>query len=69
MTLAATSRCSTAFMTGGPMILLTGHYGNWEMAGYLFGMFGFPPTRWPGRSITLTSRSSSARFANEPVRG
>jgi KDO2-lipid IV(A) lauroyltransferase len=29
-------------MTGGPMILLTGHYGNWEMAGYLFGLFGYP---------------------------
>jgi KDO2-lipid IV(A) lauroyltransferase len=29
-------------MTGGPMILLTGHYGNWELAGYLFGMFGYP---------------------------
>ncbi len=25
-----------------PMILLTGHYGNWELAGYLFGLFGFP---------------------------
>ena len=24
------------------MILLTGHYGNWEIAGYLFGMFGYP---------------------------
>jgi len=29
-------------MTGGPIILLTGHYGNWEIAGYLFGMFGYP---------------------------
>lgn len=29
-------------ITGGPVILLTGHYGNWEMAGYLFGLFGFP---------------------------
>jgi KDO2-lipid IV(A) lauroyltransferase len=29
-------------MTGGPIILLTGHYGNWEMAGYLFGLFGYP---------------------------
>ncbi len=29
-------------ITGGPIILLTGHYGNWEMAGYLFGLFGFP---------------------------
>ncbi len=25
-----------------PMILLTGHYGNWEIAGYVFGLFGFP---------------------------
>ncbi|RUL86846.1 lysophospholipid acyltransferase family protein [Tautonia sociabilis] len=30
-------------LKGGPMIMLTGHYGNWEMAGYLFGAFGFPP--------------------------
>ena len=29
-------------MTGGPIILLTGHYGNWELAGYLFGLYGFP---------------------------
>ncbi|MFO0892040.1 MAG: lysophospholipid acyltransferase family protein [Isosphaeraceae bacterium] len=29
-------------ISGGPIILLTGHYGNWEMAGYLFGLFGFP---------------------------
>lgn len=25
-----------------PMIMLSGHYGNWEMAGYVFGLFGFP---------------------------
>lgn len=30
-------------LDGGPVIMLTGHYGNWEMAGYLFGVFGFPP--------------------------
>jgi KDO2-lipid IV(A) lauroyltransferase len=30
-------------ITGGrPMIFLSGHYGNWELAGYLFGLFGFP---------------------------
>jgi Kdo2-lipid IVA lauroyltransferase/acyltransferase len=30
-------------ITGGqPMIFLTGHYGNWELAGYIFGLFGFP---------------------------
>jgi KDO2-lipid IV(A) lauroyltransferase len=31
-------------MSGGPMILLSGHFGNWEMAGYLFGVFGYPPS-------------------------
>lgn len=25
-----------------PLIFLTGHYGNWELAGYVFGLFGFP---------------------------
>jgi KDO2-lipid IV(A) lauroyltransferase len=24
------------------MIFLSGHYGNWELAGYVFGLFGFP---------------------------
>jgi KDO2-lipid IV(A) lauroyltransferase len=30
-------------LKGGPVIMLSGHFGNWEMAGYLFGVFGFPP--------------------------
>ena len=30
-------------LKGGPMVMVTGHFGNWEMAGYLFGLFGFPP--------------------------
>jgi KDO2-lipid IV(A) lauroyltransferase len=30
-------------LEGGPVIMVTGHFGNWEMAGYLFGVFGFPP--------------------------
>jgi Kdo2-lipid IVA lauroyltransferase/acyltransferase len=30
-------------LKGGPMVMVTGHFGNWEMAGYLFGVFGFPP--------------------------
>ncbi|GAC1463177.1 MAG: lysophospholipid acyltransferase family protein [Isosphaeraceae bacterium] len=30
-------------ISGGPLVLVSGHYGNWEMAGYLFGVFGFPP--------------------------
>src|SRR5438046_3021546 len=30
-------------ITGGrPLIFLSGHYGNWELAGYIFGLFGFP---------------------------
>ena len=30
-------------ITGGrPLIFLSGHYGNWELAGYVFGLFGFP---------------------------
>lgn len=29
-------------LDGGPLIFVTGHFGNWEMAGYLFGVFGFP---------------------------
>lgn len=28
---------------GGPVIMLSGHFGNWEMAGYTFGAMGFPP--------------------------
>jgi KDO2-lipid IV(A) lauroyltransferase len=30
-------------LDGEPMIMVTGHFGNWEMAGVLFGLFGFPP--------------------------
>src|SRR3954447_25011771 len=30
-------------LRGGPVVMLSGHFGNWEMAGYLFGVFGFPP--------------------------
>lgn len=31
-------------LRGGPIVMVTGHFGNWEMAGYLFGVFGFPPS-------------------------
>lgn len=30
-------------LDGGPLIMVSGHFGNWEMCGYLFGVFGFPP--------------------------
>ncbi|MEO1997393.1 MAG: lysophospholipid acyltransferase family protein [Planctomycetaceae bacterium] len=31
-----------ALCTGRPVILLSGHFGNWEMATSVFGHFGFP---------------------------
>lgn len=31
-----------AMCTGRPVMVLSGHYGNWEMAISTFGMFGFP---------------------------
>ena len=43
ITLSGHERVLDRLMDGGPVILLSGHFGNWEMAGYLFGVFGFPP--------------------------
>ena len=40
--LVGQDRVLDVLLDGGPIILLTGHFGNWEMAGYLFGVFGFP---------------------------
>ncbi|MEO6807492.1 MAG: lysophospholipid acyltransferase family protein [Isosphaeraceae bacterium] len=31
-------------LNGGPVVMVSAHFGNWEMAGYLFGVFGFPPS-------------------------
>jgi KDO2-lipid IV(A) lauroyltransferase len=28
-------------LSGRPMLLVTGHFGNWEMGGYVLGLFGF----------------------------
>jgi KDO2-lipid IV(A) lauroyltransferase len=30
-------------LTGRPMLMVTGHFGNWELGGYVMGMIGFPP--------------------------
>jgi KDO2-lipid IV(A) lauroyltransferase len=30
-------------LSGRPLLLLTGHFGNWELAGYILGLLGFPP--------------------------
>ncbi len=43
ITLVGHEKVLDRLMDGGPLIMLTGHFGNWEMAGYLFGVFGFPP--------------------------
>jgi len=43
ITLVGHERVLDRLLRGGPLIMLTGHFGNWEMAGYLFGVFGFPP--------------------------
>ena len=43
ITLVGHERVLDRLLQGGPLIMLTGHFGNWEMAGYLFGVFGFPP--------------------------
>ncbi len=31
----------TSLLSGRPLILATGHFGNWEIAGYALGLFGF----------------------------
>ena len=31
----------TALLSGRPLIIITGHMGNWELAGYTLAMFGF----------------------------
>ena len=43
ITLAGHEAVLDRLLKGGPIIMLSGHFGNWEMAGYLFGVFGFPP--------------------------
>ena len=43
ITLVGQKHVLERLLDGGPLIMLTGHFGNWEMAGYLFGVFGFPP--------------------------
>jgi KDO2-lipid IV(A) lauroyltransferase len=30
-----------ALLSGRPLLVVTGHFGNWEMAGYALGLFGF----------------------------
>jgi Kdo2-lipid IVA lauroyltransferase/acyltransferase len=34
-------RVIDAMLSGRPLLIVTGHYGNWEMAGYVIGLAGF----------------------------
>src|SRR6266404_444301 len=34
-------RMVDALLSGRPLLLVTGHFGNWEMAGYALGLLGF----------------------------
>ena len=34
-------RIIDAMLSGRPLLIVTGHYGNWEMAGYIIGLAGF----------------------------
>jgi len=36
------SACWRAFNTGRPVMLVSGHFGNWEVANTAFGLFGYP---------------------------
>ena len=31
-----------ALLSGRPLLMVTGHFGNWELGGYTLGVFGFP---------------------------
>lgn len=34
-------RVVECLLSGRPLLIVTGHYGNWELAGYALGLFGF----------------------------
>jgi KDO2-lipid IV(A) lauroyltransferase len=34
-------RMAELMLSGRPLLMVTGHFGNWEMAGYALGLFGF----------------------------
>src|SRR5262249_6691705 len=35
-------RIVECLLSGRPLLVVTGHFGNWEMAGYCLGLLGFP---------------------------
>jgi Kdo2-lipid IVA lauroyltransferase/acyltransferase len=41
VTLVAGERMVDCLTSGRPLLIVTGHFGNWEMAGYVLGVLGF----------------------------
>ncbi len=41
--LRAPTEALNVLLSGRPILFVTGHFGNWEAAGYTMGMFGFKP--------------------------
>jgi KDO2-lipid IV(A) lauroyltransferase len=41
LTLTGGRQIVDALLSGRPLLIVTGHFGNWEMAGYALGLFGF----------------------------
>jgi KDO2-lipid IV(A) lauroyltransferase len=41
MDLVRGDRTLSALTSGRPLLIVTGHFGNWEMAGYALGLLGF----------------------------
>src|SRR5262245_33813702 len=39
--LSGDERLPRLLVSGRPLLIVTGHFGNWEMAGYALGLFGF----------------------------
>jgi KDO2-lipid IV(A) lauroyltransferase len=42
MELVHGDRVIRCMLSGRPLLIVTGHFGNWEMAGYALGLLGFP---------------------------
>jgi KDO2-lipid IV(A) lauroyltransferase len=41
LTLTGGRQIVNALLSGRPLMIVTGHFGNWEMVGYALGLFGF----------------------------
>jgi len=55
-------------LCGRPLVLISAHYGNFELGGYLMGLFGFP-TYTVARSSTIHTSTalSTNSAADRPI--